>query len=196
MNYLVIDGVLTPDELAAANESWPGSRWIGWVSYHGTGRGDKYASDLQTPLPLALSLLLARVAAMDVGALLGMRGAVPDLSLYGAGLHAVPAGGSLPAHLDADTHPRLGLARAWSACVYVHEEWGQGWGGELALHGERPAITPPSPGRLVAFDASVRHEVLPVRCPPGRERRSLALFGYHAKAGAGLRPRALFDEGR
>lgn len=192
MTHLIIDDLFAPALIAAANDCWPGARWPGWVSYCGTGRGEKYASDLAAPVPTPLSVLLARMAALDLGAMLGMAGAAPDLSLYGAGLHAMPAGGSLPAHLDADTHPRLGLARAWSACLYVHDEWHGGWGGELALHGERPVITPPLPGRLVAFDAGVRHEVLAVRCPPGRERRSLALFGYWPKPGANERPRALF----
>lgn len=192
-NYLVIDALFAADEVAAANACWPAGDWPGWVSYRGTGRGDKSASDLLTALPVPLAVLLARLAGADVGGLLGMRGAVPDLSLTGGGLHVIPPGGSLPAHLDADVHPRLGLARAWSACLYVHPEWQGGWGGELALHGERPLITPPVPGRLVAFDATIRHEVLQVRCPPGRERRSIALFGYHPKPGAGERPRALFD---
>lgn len=191
---VVIDHFLTPAEVVAADACWPAADWPGWVRYDERYEA-KRASDLQAPVPPALAAILARVARSGVGDVLGLPSSVADLSLYGGGLHAYPAGAGLARHLDADTHPRLGLARCWSAVLWVHPSWGECWGGELHLDGERPIL--PAPGRLAAFDCrDSAHAVAPVRCPPGAERRSLALFGYLPCEGERRRPRAAFEDSR
>jgi Rps23 Pro-64 3,4-dihydroxylase Tpa1-like proline 4-hydroxylase len=197
MRHVVIDGFLSTGEVIHADCCWPKEDWAGWVRYSPEYE-HKLASDLVTPLPPFLSALLARMAAVNLGALLGMSEAVADLSLYGAGLFSYPKGAGLGSHVDADCHPRLGLRRAWSAVLFVHSMWDCGaWGGELCLEGVDAAIIEPRPGRLAVFNCMERHHhVAPVYCPRGAERRCLALFGYLPEASAGARPRAVFADER
>lgn len=187
--HLVLDGYASPAELAGVAATWPGDDWPGWVRYDPRIEG-KRASDLATPLPVACAALLARMAAERLGWSLGMAGAVADLSLHGGGLHEMQAGDSLGLHLDADTHPRLGLARAWSAVLYL--DYAAPAGGELLLCDDRRQVVErvaPTPGRLVAFDCRDGwHAVAECRA----RRRSLALFGYLPLPAGGGRPRARF----
>jgi hypothetical protein len=193
--HAVLDGFASRRELAEANACWPAPGWAGWVRYEGE-RGDKLASRADAPVPFPLARLLARAAALPVGTWLSMPDSVPDLTLWGGGLHEMFAGGRLPPHLDADGHPRLGLLRAWSAVLYVHQSWSPGDGGELLLHGPSGVEVriDPAPGRLAAFDCRAGlHEVarLSALAAP---RRSLALFGYLPRPSPGRRPRAGFIE--
>lgn len=192
MRCVVVDDYLTSSEVLAASRCWPGPDWPGWVRYDGPQEG-KRASDLSTPLPPYLCSLLARLARLDLGALVGLEGTAADLGLHGAGLHEVAPGGRVGPHEDAGMHPRLGLARAWSAALYVHPSWCPSWGGALALRGESPRVIDPLPGRLVVFAcAGLEHEVTPVRRGTPASRRSLALFGYGAPAPRGAAVRAQF----
>lgn len=192
--HFVLPRFASPSELAEVGAAWPGDDWPGWVRYD-PGYEAKKASDLTSHIPTACSRLLARAAALPVGEWLGMPDAVADLSLWGGGLHEMPPGGSLGIHLDADGHPRLGLVRAWSAMLYVHEQWSPSDGGELVLHGkegESPTRIPPAPGTLVAFDCrDCWHEVARLR-HGSQPRRSLAIFGYLPRPAKGERPRAHF----
>lgn len=192
---ITVDGWLTGEELIAVNRAWPAADWPGWIDYAEAGHGEKKACDAIRELPDVIAAVLVRLAALNPGAWLGMPEAAADLSLFGAGLHAMPRGSGLAAHLDADTHARLGLHRAWSAVLWVHNHWCDSWGGELCLHGSPGREVFPSPGRLALFDCrALRHHVEAVRCPQETERRSLALFGYLPEAGPRARPRALFGE--
>lgn len=184
-----LDGFATGDELAEVAASWPADDWPGWVRYGGPQEG-KRASDASTPLPYFCARLLARMASCcPAHHLLGIYRSVPDLSLWGGGLHEMAPGSELPPHLDADGHPRLGLLRAWSAVLYVHEVWRPGDGGELVLLGKGGRSVTPVPGRLVAFDCRDRwHAVTKTLVA----RRSLALFGYLPDPAGGERPRAEF----
>lgn len=194
--HRVFDDYLGAGLLADIAASWPAPDWPGWVSYDPRFE-HKRASDLTTPLPRAAGLALYRLAADALGPLVGRPFAVPDLSLWGGGLHEVlPGAGGLGCHLDASVGPRLGLRRAWSAVLWVHPRWAPSWGGELVLHGPDRlpvALIEPRPGRLALFacsDASW-HSVRPVRGMA--PRRSLALFGYEeGPASPHERPRALF----
>lgn len=194
--HAILDGVASRDLLRGLSEHWPDPEWPGWVNYDPLIER-KRASDLATPLPPSAGSLLALLASMDLGQLVLKLNTVADLSLWGGGLHEIPPGGHLGCHLDASHHPRLGLARAWSAVLWVHTRWESEWGGQLILHdsGRRPAIQiDPLPGRLAVFATSgpAWHSVAPVKGP--RPRRSLAIFGYRDTPGSAKvsRPRALF----
>lgn len=191
MNAVVFDNLFPPELIRAASDWWPPASWPGWIAYDAAYEC-KRASDRGSTLPAAIGVLLARMAALPVGDWFPGRGPLtPDLSLWGAGLHEMPAGPGLTRHLDADTHPRLGLRRELSAVLWVHERWEPEWGGKLAL--ESGLVVRPMPGRLCIFSCGNEwHEVRPVMCPEGVTRRSLAMFWYAAEPGDGARPRAVF----
>jgi hypothetical protein len=194
--HLVLADPLPAGLVREAGDCWPAPDWPGWVVYD-TGQHRKRAGDLATPLPPPCGALLHALALLPVGEWFGLPGLVPDLGLYGGGLHEMGLGDRVGPHRDADRHARLGLERVLSVVVFVHREWRDEWGGALEL------LTPlrcprvrlrPTPGRLVAFDCrGAYHRVTPVTCPPGHARHSLALWYYGpAAAGTGERTRAQF----
>ncbi len=190
--HLIRDDWLDASELATVNGAWPARDWAGWHRYDHVYH-QKATSDLTAPIPTAIAAILARLAAEPMGYF--AVGAVPDLSLYGAGLHEIGSDGRVDTHLDAELHPRLNLARVVSALLYVHEEWQPGWGGELVLIGTEEANKQiePRPGRLVAFATrGAWHAVEAVRCPVGHARRALALFWYAPLTGGEKRTTAHF----
>jgi len=191
--YFVADDLLSKEELRMVEEEWPKDSWPGWVEYN-TPHQRKMASDTVTPIPPFCSRLLAKMVAFPVGKVLGMEGSVPDLSLYGAGLHEIRRGGKINKHLDADSHFRLGLQRVWSAMLYVHGDWQLSYGGVLTLfdtEGDKAILgVEPLPGRMVAFGCQKAwHSVGKVS---SGKRRSLALFGYLPKSISSNRPKAHF----
>jgi Rps23 Pro-64 3,4-dihydroxylase Tpa1-like proline 4-hydroxylase len=128
---------------------------------------------------------------------IGCRG-VPDLTLHGAGLHMMGRDDFLDCHYDADRHPQLGLKRAYNAILFL-DDWNARWGGQLEIWddgGERVLYSAyPAAGKLVVFDATLRHSVLrPLTCPEGVYRRSLALYFWEGPpiGWKPERPRALF----
>lgn len=196
--HTIRDGLFPPDLLAEAAASWPGPEWSGWHAYD-DGMQSKQVSDLTAFLPRPYACLLHRMARLDTSDF-GLR-LVPDLGLWGAGLHQSGPGPGVALHEDADHHPRLGLQRALSAVLYVHPRWEPEWGGELELwHADQsgPAVRiEPLPGRLVVFDVrgTAYHRVAPVTAWGDVRRMSIALFWYGQPV-AGTRPRARFVEGR
>ncbi len=184
------------DLIASVNQSWPIPDWPGWMRYD-TDDHTKSASDLSTAIPPVMSECLRRLALLPWSEWMGQDGLVPDLGLWGAGLHEMRPGESVGRHLDADHHPRLGLERRLSVMLYVHQHWEDDWGGELKLWDMMTGPTVwirPHPGRLVALDTRgpSYHSVAPVRCPEGLTRRSLCLFFYGPQSATFTRARAKF----
>lgn len=186
MNLLIKDGLFDRDLLDAVNASWPADDWEGWVRYDQDNHR-KMASDLMYPLPPIIGTALSKMASLPASKWAGEE-VLPDLSMHGAGLHMLKPGGVVGTHVDADTHPRIGVQRALSMVLWVHERWGPDDGGLLVL--DEVAVSP-IPGRLALFDCRRQvHEV--TRVVGANDRRSLALFWYAAKVGDGSRKKATF----
>lgn len=184
--YEVKDNLFPAELLAEAEAEWPAESWSGWFRYDSRGQRGKLTCADPRIMPAACRKLLGLMA------LRGPAGTIPDLSLYGGGMHLMPAGTKLGRHLDADTHALYGLARVASMVLFVGP-WQATWGGALVFprtDGIGRAVLP-APGRLVTFSSEgTEHEVL--RCD--RPRKSLALFFYGGPC-ACKRPRAEFLEG-
>jgi len=99
-NHAIVDDFVTKAELDAVNKEWPAHDWEGWIQYNPKYEA-KRASNLITPLPPAASMLLAKMGGFELGQLVEMPNAVPDLSLHAGGLHECLPGGKLDPHLDA-----------------------------------------------------------------------------------------------
>lgn len=146
-------------------------------------------------IPQPCRLLFGRMATLQWSVLQGL---IPDLSLWGGGLHCMGRGDKLDLHLDADRHPRLALERRANAILFVGV-WIEAWGGQLELWnkdltGSEKQIAPVQ-GRLVIFETSdVSYHAVsqPLACPDGTLRRSLALYWFGAPRGPSRRPRATF----
>jgi hypothetical protein len=165
---VTVTGFATESEVAAALAAWPGTGWHEYAS-------GKRASLPGSPIPEPLALLLHRMATAP-----GIPG-VPDLGLWGAGLHEMPPGPGLGWHTDAERHSVLGLKRLRSGVLYLCGD------GDLEFRGG--GHVRPAPGRFTVFDGGVAHRVGPVT----RLRRSVALFWYGPPAAGG--GRATFEAG-
>ncbi len=167
LDLTVRDGFASEAEVAAALHSWPADGWHEYGAH-------KRATVPGVPMPGPVAVLLHRMAAFPLGLL-------PDLGLWGSGLHEMPAGSSgLGWHTDAERHPHLGLSRARSGALYLCGD------GDLEFRdGARIA---PSPGRLVIFDGAAAHRVGPVT----QLRRTITLFWYGGPAPA-VSTRASFE---
>lgn len=185
MNISVIDGLFSNELLVAANSSWPHADWPGWVLNDPRQPG-KRVSGLADPLPRACAVLLAQMALLPQG-----NGLIPDLGLWGAGLHEMPVGTSLDRHLDADVHGRLGLSRKLSAVLWIHDQWHREWGGELAF--DSGLIVQPMPGRMVLFDSQGEWHCVNRITAPATLRLSLAMFWYSSTAPKNSSTRAFFQ---
>jgi len=124
-------------------------------------------------------------------ALTGIPGLIPDPHLRGGGLHEIRPGGALGVHADFNFYQRLNLYRRLNLLIYLNEDWAEEWGGHLELWdrtGKR-CVQRISPifNRAVIFDTSnfsYHGHPHPLACPPGRSRKSLALYYYTVEAPA------------
>lgn len=117
----------------------------------------------------------------------GIRKLVPDPYFRGGGLHETKAGGHLDVHADFNVHTELDLVRRINLLIYLNEDWEEGFGGNLELWDAHMTMcikeVRPVFGRAVIFntDAESFHgHPTPLTCPPGRSRRSVALYYYTA----------------
>ncbi len=117
--------------------------------------------------------------------LTGIDGLIADPGLQGGGIHQVMPGGMLGVHADFTSHRRYQLDRRLNVLLYLNEDWPEAWGGELQLWSrdmqrcERRIR--PLAGRCVIFTTSGdswHGHPLPVACPEGETRKSIALYYY------------------
>lgn len=166
LDLIVRDGFASGGEVAAALAAWPADGWHEYGPH-------KRATVPGAPMPEPIATLLHRMAAFPVGHL-------PDLGLWGAGLHEMPPGDGLGWHTDAERHPGLGFSRARSGVLYLC--------GDGDLEFRCGACVSPAPGRLVLFDGTATHCVGPVT----QLRRSVTLFWYRQPVSTGT-TRATFE---
>lgn len=117
--------------------------------------------------------------------LTGVRGLLADPMLEGGGIHLTSNGGKLDLHADFNAYKGPRLDRRVNVFLFLNPDWDDSYGGHLELWnkeltscGQRIV---PSLGRFVVFstsDFSHHGHPHPLSAPPGRVRRSLALYYY------------------
>lgn len=117
--------------------------------------------------------------------LAGIPDLIPDPWFDGGGLHETLPGGFLDVHADFNFHGAWFLDRRLNVLVYLNHDWREEWGGCLELwdrdlsHCVKKVV--PAFNRTVIFgtnDVSFHGHPEPVRCPPGRSRKSVATYYY------------------
>jgi len=115
----------------------------------------------------------------------GIEDLIPDPYLWGGGLHQITRGGFLNIHADFNRYKRLGLDRRLNLLVYLNKDWKEEYGGHLELWDksmrrcEQKVL--PIFNRAVLFSttSSTYHgHPVPLTCPEGFSRKSLALYYY------------------
>lgn len=197
--HLIVDGWLPRHEITEAADAWPAHTWDGWFRYDSPIEQKSACNDF-AKMPEPCRKLLRRMMFSPIlRAVFDEPTLIPDTTLWGGGMHSMGQGDFLTTHRDANRHARLGMRRALSAVLFVHDVWNVNWGGALELwypnlSGYIP-ITP-VPGRLVVFACTEQafHSVgEPLRCPEHVQRKSLATFWFGPDAeGLPVRERAEF----
>jgi Rps23 Pro-64 3,4-dihydroxylase Tpa1-like proline 4-hydroxylase len=170
----ILDNFLDAQTVRQINAEWPLDSW----SQKSATTSKKWSSPNLPPAARAV------VDGFDIQWLERVTG-IPDLiadpDLFGAGLHCIPPGGFLHLHVDFNRHPQ-GWHRRVNVLIYLNEAWPGEWGGDLQYGlGEASILIPPMAGRCVVFettDASWHGHPHPLKCPPDRLGRSLALYFY------------------
>lgn len=168
----IIDSIIDYNMVLSASAEWPCIHWPQWHRYSNGKLATKDERDV-TP---CCRYILSKMAEFASSA-----GEFADWTLHGAGMHTMPTGSELPMHVDADMHPR-GWIRTMTACMFVHREWREDWGGNLVFYGgeDREPIRSivPMPGKMVLFrnEPGSWHSVTKVVGPFAR--KSLGMFFY------------------
>ena len=117
--------------------------------------------------------------------LTGVEALVPDPYFEGGGAHQIMPGGLLKVHADFNKHKLTLLDRRLNVLVYMNKDWSEDWGGHFELWDRdmKASVKKILPvfNRMAIFtttDFSYHGHPDPLRCPPGRSRKSLALYYY------------------
>ena len=110
---------------------------------------------------------------------------IPDPYFEGGGCHESGPGGFLKIHADFNKNRRTGLDRRLNVLVYLNKDWEDSYGGHFELWNkdmtECVSKVRPDFNTMAMFsttDFSYHGLPDPITCPPGRSRKSLALYYY------------------
>jgi hypothetical protein len=118
--------------------------------------------------------------------LTGIEGLIADPDLEGAGLHQSEGGDYLHIHADFTMHShRANWRRRLNLLLYLNRDWQPEWNGQLELWNrdvsQKVQVYSPLLNHCVIFgthDHSFHGHPEPLRCPPERTRKSIALYYY------------------
>lgn len=170
MPALVVDDFVSSSLVRALQATWLDANSGHWHVYD----NGKKASKDPCRLPVAANVILSYMASYPISSVLNISDTFPDLEyLHGAGLHEMPSGGCLGAHLDSMHHPTKPWKREASLILYLDDVDG----GELELldsaNGNVTQSIQSKSNRLVMFPTQNQwHRVN--KC--NSVRRSLCLF--------------------
>ena len=187
--HVVIEGLLRNGIAEAAGAAFPTPDADLWTHYRHINE-DKLGSPHRDRFPRAVSDVVAALQTPEfvswLGRLTGTPGLFPDPSLEGAGMHRSGPGGFLHVHTDFQRHHHHpGWRRTVNLILFLNPDWDAEWGGAIELWTrdmQRCARSVlPHANHAVIFKSdghSFHGHPEPLRCPPDRARKSLALYYY------------------
>lgn len=186
--HVVIDDFLPAEVLEPVLAEFPEPRDVEWQQFDNAREIKLALSDTEQLGPATRHLLAefnGQVFVDFLERLTGIEALVPDPHYVGGGLHQIRSGGFLKVHADFNRHDRLRLDRRLNGLLYLNKDWQESWGGHLQLWNKDMSMCEhkvlPVFNRFLLFsttdDANHGHPD-PLRCPPERARRSMALYYY------------------
>jgi len=188
--HLVLDGLFNPEILRLVLAEWPDTAEKD-VEHHNDGVlvRKKIGTTWKTRFGPHTRRLFAELngpaflqALQQVTSMWGLMG---DPYMFGGGLHATQAGGTLAMHADYNKHPFFKLDRRLNLLVYLNEGWTDANGGSLELWDQdmRGCVKRILPvfNRTVLFattSTSFHGQPDPIMGPPDLWRRSIALYYF------------------
>lgn len=191
-----VGDAVSRETVEAINAAWPQKKGPEWSLERGRfAKKDSLLFPKRLPAPaqeLATAMYSLPVRA-GLSNLVGID-LLPDpwflegagVPALGGGLHEIMPGGLLNMHIDFNRHPS-GLVRCLNLLIYLNLEWQEEWEGALEIGAQREKRIYPLAGRVVVFETtpdSWHGHPVPLACPPGTSRRSLALYYYTRSAHA------------
>jgi hypothetical protein len=186
--HAVLDNVLPEEALDLVLREFPDPQSAAWKEYqnyhekkleiHGEERlGDDVSLILYQFNSAPFLRFLEKLTGIDK--------LLSDPYFFGGGLHLIPDGGKLGIHADFSRHPDFQLDRRVNVLVYLNKGWREEFGGHLELWNEdmtecvRRIL--PVYNRMVVFtitDWAFHGHPHALTCPPGTNRKSIALYYY------------------
>jgi Rps23 Pro-64 3,4-dihydroxylase Tpa1-like proline 4-hydroxylase len=187
--HIAIDDFLPSADYATLSADFPPPQAPLWHEFHGSAENKKLQSNNFYAIPPSLRGFInecngpAFVRFLE--RMTGIENLIPDPHLYGGGLHQTKPGGHLGLHIDYNFHETWNVDRRLNVIFYLNDEWEDSWGGHLELWDKpvekRVQSIAPKGNRLVVFNTdefSWHGHPDPLACPPGKTRRSIALYYY------------------
>jgi Rps23 Pro-64 3,4-dihydroxylase Tpa1-like proline 4-hydroxylase len=191
--YAQIDDFLPVSvaERVVAELERPGIEWDHYHHYNEKKRAISSADRMGPEARALLEVLQSRRFVDWVEALTGIPELLSDPDLDGAGLHETLPGGFLNVHTDFLSH---GRQRTWSRQVnlllYFNQDWRSEWNGDLELWDRDMTrcvrkVEPVFNRAFLFQTSSISYHGHPHRlsCPPGRSRKSMALYYFRDEGG-------------
>ena len=186
--HLVVEDFL-PEDVADALAAEFEDRSIAWRHLHHVNERKRVFGDRRRLGPTAAAVVDALHSRPFVAALeelTALTGLIGDPDLDGSGLQETAPGGHLNVHVDALAHSkRRRWSRQLNLILFLNRDWEESYAGRLELWDEcarcRVQSFAPVFNRCVLFRTSATsfHGVPEgVACPPGRSRKSLALYYF------------------
>jgi Rps23 Pro-64 3,4-dihydroxylase Tpa1-like proline 4-hydroxylase len=186
--HIAIDNFLRPEILDAVVRDFPSRDSAQWGAMIDKDQ-KKFAANVPARMAPSVRRVLYFLNSREIvnflEKLTGIEGLVPDPHYAGGGCHELRPGGFLKVHADFNWHKQMRLDRRINLLIYLNKDWQPEYGGNLELWDEtmshKVADYLPLFNRCVIFsttDNSFHGNPVPVNCPPGSSRRSLAFYYY------------------
>lgn len=146
------------------------------------------AKKFPAPLHALYELLCSDAFVAQMSHMSGIPNLIADPELAGGGIHETAGGGHLDVHVDFNFNSKTNLYRRLNILIYFNQDWKEEYGGYLDLWDKDVKQClgrfAPSFNRAAGFATSNSswHGVTPVKCPPGRTRKSFACYYYTKEA--------------
>lgn len=186
--HIVVDNFLPPQVLERVLEEFPNVSSGVWEKYNDRLQQKQGSRDEASLGPSTRTLLREFNGSAFLSfleELTGITGLIPDPWFEGGGLHQIEPGGLLKVHVDFNKHTLTRLDRRVNALLYLNKDWEESWAGQLELWDQDMQRAAhkilPLFNRLVVFnttDFANHGHPEPLACPPGKTRKSIALYYY------------------
>lgn len=186
--HVVLDDFLPEQAADALESSFPRPGAISWKDKTHE-HSKKLASSREENMPPAIRQFLLQCNSSTFISFLedltGIAPLIPDPHYEGGGMHQIEPGGYLDVHADFNYHHVYKLDRRLNMLLYLNKNWKEEYGGYLELwdRNMKTCVKKVLPifNRCVIFstsDYSFHGHPVPLMCPPGETRKSLALYYY------------------
>jgi 2OG-Fe(II) oxygenase superfamily len=186
--HLAIENLFNPTLLELIHAEFDDVKWGDWRRYDNSNErklGTLPGTDFGHATQLYFNTIHSALFIEFLERISGIAGLIPDPTLESGGLHEIPSGGRLGAHLDFNYHPITKLDNRLVFITYLNPDWEPSFGGALELwdaDGDHCMVEiEPCFGRSVLFQqssVSMHGHPDPVKAPGGRARRSAAAYFY------------------